>query len=131
MSIEGLIFGLILAAATTLLIINPFFIKTASPAPLEAAQRNDMLAQYEIILTNIRDIEMDYNSGKMPEDDYQSERAEWVERGVALLQQIDTLSDNIPAASSLSDEDHTRIDAEVEALITAYHNEQESNSRDT
>ena len=122
MSTEGLLFGLIIAIATCLLVLSPLLIRRPVQTAHQTQEQHKLLTQYEVVLTSIRDLEMDYHSGKMPEDDYHAERAEWVARGTSLLQQIDELTGQNPpetAPSTKIDDEAARIDAEIEALIAS------------
>lgn len=57
------------------------------PSELELLQ-----AERESVLTAIRDLDFDYQTGKLLEQDYTSQREMLVEQGVALLKRIDALN---------------------------------------
>ncbi|MEP7284371.1 MAG: hypothetical protein ABI947_01225 [Chloroflexota bacterium] len=46
-------------------------------------------AEREALLIGIRDLDFDFQTGKFTEEDYRSQRETLVERGVAVLKQID------------------------------------------
>ncbi len=96
MSIEGLIISVILLTITLLLVVFPLFQRenafTADEALLQK-QRERLLVYYERVLTNIRDLDEDHATGKMPDDDYAYEREDWVQRGIQVLRALDTLHD--------------------------------------
>jgi hypothetical protein len=96
-SIEGLIVSVILLTITLLLVALPLLQHettfTADAARL-GKQRERLLAYYERVLTNLRDLDEDHATGKMPDADYALEREEWVQRGIQVLRAIDSLHDN-------------------------------------
>jgi hypothetical protein len=124
MSIEGLIFGLIILLATLVWVGTPLLRRDKGRTGGEVLlqkQRERLLMVYERVLTNIRDLDEDHTTGKMQTADYESERETWVERGVQVLKAMDNLDEENPIANANDDEaiDHA-IDAEIEQAIAAY-----------
>src|SRR5512140_3323790 len=56
------------------------------PAPTALAQ---LQAQHEAILISVRDLDFDYQTGKLTEDEYLAQRERLMQRGVEILKQID------------------------------------------
>lgn len=52
-------------------------------------QRASLIAAYERTLQTVRDLDEDFQVGKLSQDDYASERGMWVERGAALLETLE------------------------------------------
>ena len=89
----------------TILIAIPVFISVIIYIALpfladaeEAAQqerklsaRESALKRKEDAVGNLKDIEMDFQMGKLSETDYHSLKAEFEDRAIALLQEIDSL----------------------------------------
>lgn len=80
--------------------------------------RDELLTSYERVLSTIRDLDEDYNTGKLEPDTYKSERSYWTEQGIALLQQLEPQED-APRKSNKKQVD-TAADDEVEKAIAAY-----------
>lgn len=121
MSITGLLISLLLIGIVTLLVIYPLArSKTAPNAKSSVQIQHDRIqTYYERVLTNIRDLDEDYTTGKINEEDYQAEREVWVHRGIRLLRVQDQLDSN----HSLIDQqpvDATQVDDAIEAAIQAY-----------
>jgi len=114
MSLEGLIAGLILVALTLAAILPPLFRRRGTTIGLDR-QRERALAYYERVLTNIRDLDEDHNTGKIGMEEYQHERELWASRGAALLRLLDELDHRQPIASR--DADDAAIDAAIEDAI--------------
>lgn len=50
----------------------------------------ELRAQHEAILTAIRDLDFDWQTGKLAEEDYRAQREALVQQGVELLKAIDS-----------------------------------------
>jgi hypothetical protein len=114
MSIAGLTFGAILVVVMLLWILLPFWrlnISSFQNRYLEK-QRERVLLFYERVLTNIRDLDEDFATGKVNEDEYRYEREGWVLQGIQLLKMLDQVDGNV----SLLD-DAQADEAEIDALI--------------
>ncbi len=119
MSIGGLIITLALVLIATVVVARPLF--RFAPGRLTAdanlqLQRERVDSYYERVLTNIRDLDEDFKTGKIAEADYREEREVWVYRGVRLLRVADSLdSERSPAATGALDADE--IDREIERAV--------------
>ncbi len=124
MSIAGLIVGLGIVALTLAYIIAPLLRReTVTPTDMLLAQkqRERLLMVYDRVLTNLRDLDEDHSTGKMPDEDYTVEREIWVQRGVEVLKALDELSEAHPLTASAEVEDiDDAIDRRVEAAIREY-----------
>ncbi len=124
MSIQGLLFALLLALFLLAWIVMPLFQRDTPPQedPLLDKQRERLLVYYERVLRNIRDLDEDHALGKMDEAEYTREREEWSQRGVQVLQALDTLKEREVIAPTPADNtavDHA-IDDAIEAAIRRY-----------
>ncbi len=119
MSIEALIITLVLSSAVLVWTLWPLLRRRrVNPHLAEYLKREEQLrVLYERVLTNVRDLDEDYNTGKITEDDYRQERALWVQRGVQVLKAMDILQAQIQAATPQTSED---ADDEIEAAIARY-----------
>ncbi len=124
MSIEGLILALIIALVTVAVIASPLWqrgaVTTAEDVLIEK-QRERLLVYYERVLTNLRDLDEDYRTGKMQAADYETEREEAVQRGVQVLKALDELGHHhlIVATGDQAALDHA-IDDAIERAIAAH-----------
>jgi type II secretory pathway pseudopilin PulG len=112
MSIVGLIVAVIIAGIALLFILTPLFNRTDRLAA-DDRQRDRLLVTYERILTNLRDLDEDYSTGKMPPMDYQTEREMWVRRGIQALKALDSIDRHEMVAAS-------DFDSEFDRQIEAY-----------
>lgn len=124
MSSAGLIVAVFMLTTCVLLVVWPLLRRGSDPTA-ESARRNKqrerLLAYYERVLTNIRDLDEDHATGKMPDDDYTAEREEWVQRGIHVLRALDEVSDHSLIADDTADEAAVdeAIDHAIEAAIAA------------
>ena len=122
MSIAGLMISLVLLFAAVLLtaypLIRPPRRQNQSNGGIQE-QADRVQAYYERVLTNIRDLDEDFLTGKIREADYREEREVWVHRGIRLLR----MQDQLDAQRSLVDSgDAERIDRAIEEAILAWRN---------
>jgi len=124
MSLPGLIFALLLAALVVIWIGIP--LRRREPKtdddPLLKKQRERLLVYYERVLRNIHDLDEDHTLGKIDEDHYARDREDWAQRGVQVLQALDTIADRTmiavtPAEDAAVDQ---AIDDSIEAAIQRY-----------
>lgn len=92
----------------------------AAPPSALAALRTDHAA----IVASLRDLDFDFQTGKLAESDYRQQREVLIARGVATLQQIDTLaSDAIETAVAVKRAARPSVisasDDPIEAAIAA------------
>jgi hypothetical protein len=131
MSAEGII------AAALMLIVGVAWIML--PLIRRSARANDassdlvreqltLATAYERALLAVRDLDEDYQMGKLSQEAYSAERAQWVERGGALLEALEKngvkpgKQPRRKAASSTTEADP------VEAAIAAYARAREQGS---
>jgi len=129
MSIQGLLFALLLAAFVVVWVVMPFFQRAKPEAEneLKEKQRERLLIYYERVLRNIRDLDEDHSLAKIDDAEYAQEREEWTQRGMQVLQALDTITEpgkdgqTVIAASPADDSavDHA-IDDAIEAAIERY-----------
>jgi hypothetical protein len=126
MSPQGWIFALLLALFVLAWIVMPLLSRDAKAAdeddPLLDKQRERLLVYYERILRNIRDLDEDHALEKIAEDEYTRERAEWAERGVQVLQALDSLPQRETIAATPADDAAVdqAIDEMIESAVRRY-----------
>ncbi|GEM_PF-741071 len=70
----------------------PFIARGSSERQIErqkAREIANLTAAYERALMSVRDLDEDYQVGKLPAEVYAVERARWIEKGAAILEAID------------------------------------------
>jgi hypothetical protein len=123
MSVEGLVVIITVLIVAGLWITAPLLGRKSQRLQASSAaqrQRDRLLSHYERLLTNIRDLDEDFATGKIQPADYEQEREQRVQDGVQILMALDNLDGG--AAQSAADGaaiDET-VDAVIEAAVSAY-----------
>ena len=124
MSSAGLLIALVLTLAALAIVVQPLF-RSARGADIGATslalQRDRLTVYYARVLTNIRDLDEDFATGKIGQEDYETEREVWAQRGIRLLR----VQDQVDAERSLAGagSDAERIDRAIEEAVSAYRDE--------
>ncbi len=125
MSLGGIVFFLVALALTALVVVAPLLRRTSSANAADIRlqkQQERLLVYYERVLTNVRDLDEDHATGKMPDTDYNDERELWVQRGVQVLRALDSLDDHSIIPEAVHDEAaiDEAIDQAIESAIADY-----------
>lgn len=92
MSLSGVVAGIAILVLCLVWLLLLFLRASAMKSAVEREQQRDrlsMAAAYERTLMTVRDLDEDYQVGKLPQDVYEAERARWAEHGAKLLQMIE------------------------------------------
>jgi zinc-ribbon domain len=107
-----IILGILLLAAAFAVLAYPLYTSHPHVEFATAGTLNDLLAQRDGVYATLRDLDLDYQLGKLDMPDYQARRERYLARAAVLLQQLDALRGADAAHRDLSDE----IEREVAAL---------------
>ena len=119
MSVPGLLIALVLSLIALALVARPLLRPARPERAAESSrrhQRDRVETYYERALTNIRDLDEDFATGKINESDYEAEREVWVLRGIRLLR----VQDQLERDENPDSDDAARIDRAIEAAVAAY-----------
>lgn len=111
MSTGSILLGFALFVGVAFVLAYPFLLPKARqrPAAVDSSAREQLLAEKEMLLTRLRALDFDYETGKIPDDAYESQRLSLKAETAAVLQALDRM----PA------DPHTAgIDNEIEAAIS-------------
>jgi hypothetical protein len=93
-----LILGLLILVG--LFISRPLFEHTATAVSLEEHERSALLAEHERILNALQEMDFDFALGKIPEEDYPSQRQALLQRGADVLRRLDAYDEQAPSAGA-------------------------------
>lgn len=119
MSIGSLLLGATLLILVGLYLARPFLLENARFGR-RTGLRQELLADKEGILAQIKVLEFDYETGTLPEEDYLQQRQQLVAEAAEVLKIIDELSE--PSEVSPAD----GVEKEIEAAITRLRRRQPS-----
>jgi hypothetical protein len=83
--------------------------------PVTDHELSSLLAERDRVLTALQELDFDYTLGKIPEEDYPSQRARMLEYGAGILRQIDQLRGEEKPPSGEQDEAEERLEAAIAA----------------
>jgi len=114
MSIPGLFFAVVMALLSLAVLLLPYMRRQSAQASNAVARsgltRDALLATYERVLSAIRDLDDDFNTGKLAQDTYQAERSMWADRGVQVLKKLEEV-DGAAAAPAKQSKSKRRVEA--------------------
>ncbi len=112
MNLGALLFGAGLLLVTVAWTLRPLFQSSDEPAPLTDDENplKELYEQREAIYTAIRELDFDYQTGKIAEEDYKPLRDQYVAQGVEILKRIDELTGGDGRAA---------LEAEIERQVAA------------
>lgn len=130
MSTEGIFAALVMLVIGLGWLALPYLGRGQSAAAGEQErERQTLAAAYERALLSVRDLDEDFQVGKIGQDEYAAERARWTERGAALLEALDKLSGK-PMTSKARKAAPPPVELDpVEQAIAAYSQAREQGSR--
>lgn len=126
MTTGSIIIAVILLLAGLVWMLLPFLRseQVNSSAKANAKQRDRLLYYYEQVMATVRDLDEDFSTGKINEDEYQADRESWMERGVKILAALNETADSVPAATkaevkSANASQRVALDDDIDAAIEA------------
>ena len=78
--------------------------KTVKNTPVEQ-QRTNLQQYYARVLQNLHDIDEDFATGKLDEDQHRLSRETWIAHGIHALKALDSLNAGEPSMDSTDDDD--------------------------
>jgi hypothetical protein len=116
MSIGSFLLGFALLIVIGLFLARPFLSPETKKDRL--SRRQALLADKEVFLEQIQSLDFDYETGKMPEDVYQSQRAYLLTEAAAVMKKLDDMS-SLPELAA-PDQRVVPMDDDIEAVIARY-----------
>lgn len=121
MSSAGLIVSLIIISAGVVWVLFPILQQAKRKGGEVTRERDELLTRYERVLSAIRDLDEDFQVGKLDATAHHEERTRWSQRGVEVLQKLEAVDGTTGAARELSPiTENLSADDELEALIARY-----------
>ena len=113
MSWPGLFIALALSLIALAIVARPLLRPAGRERMAESGRRRQVErveSYYERVLTNIGDLDEDYSTGKVNEEEYRREREIWALRGIRLLRALD----------QLTGEDDDGLERAIDEAVAAY-----------
>lgn len=94
MQLVAILFSLGILLFVGLYLYFPFLERRARRVTAEEHEVSALLAERERVLTALQELEFDNNLGKVPDEDYPTQRAALVQKGAEVLRRLDELTSN-------------------------------------
>jgi len=92
MQLVAILFSLGILLFIALYLYAPFLERRARRVTAEEHEVSSLLAERERVLTALQELEFDNNLGKVPEEDYPTQRSALVQKGADVLRRLDELT---------------------------------------
>jgi hypothetical protein len=140
MDIGSIFLILAVLVPVVVFIAHPLLERKATAVTVEEHDYSALLAERDRVLNALQELEFDHTLGKIPEEDYPSQRANLMRYGAVILRRLDeykgssaeAVSDDPIEAAISARKAATAVvdpDDELEALIAARRREQKSNGQ--
>ncbi|MFN2188653.1 MAG: zinc-ribbon domain-containing protein [Candidatus Promineifilaceae bacterium] len=122
MTIGSILLGLALLVLVGMYIARPILTPSVQAQPRESRYKELVLAK-ESALIQIRNLDFDFQTGKIPEDLYEPQRAALVEEAAAILKEIDGYEQAAMSGAAAgtvelkSEPEPADIDADIEEAV--------------
>jgi len=111
MDINALFFTLAILVFVGMYLYTPLVEGRARRVTEEEHELSTLLAERDRLLNSLQELDFDFKLGKIPEDDYPTQRASLLQKGADILRKIDSLA---PQTASAQD-----TEARLERAIAA------------
>ena len=111
MELTAIFFALAVLILVGMYLYAPFMERRARPVTEEEHELSALMAERDRVINSLQELDFDFKLGKIPENDYPTQRASLLQKGADILRQIDSLA---PQAASAQD-----TEARLERAIAA------------
>ncbi len=113
MTTGSILIGIALLLAVGLFLARPL-LQASQHKQKRLSHRQSLMAKKEAILDQIRDLDFDHDTGKMPDEIYQYQRAHLMESAADVLRDLEQPDSSAPLPDAVEDD----TDAAIEAAVT-------------
>jgi hypothetical protein len=111
MELTAIFFSLAVLILVGMFLYAPFMERRARVVTEEEHELSALMAERDRVINSLQELDFDFKLGKIPEDDYPSQRASLLQKGADILRKIDSLA---PQTASAQD-----TEARLERAIAA------------
>ena len=116
MTIGAILLGVALAVVVGLILARPL-LQASREEQGNLSQRQLLLAEKEAILAQIRDLDFDHDTGKMPDEIHQHQRTQLMHKAADILKQVEQLEGTVPQPAVQTSDGTSDIDVDIEAAV--------------
>lgn len=111
MQLTAIFFTLAVLILVAIYLYAPFLERRARRVTEEEHELSSLMAERDRVINSLQELDFDFKLGKIPDEDYPTQRASLLQKGADILRQIDSIA---PQPASAQD-----ADARIEKAIAA------------
>jgi NADH pyrophosphatase NudC (nudix superfamily) len=111
MEITAIFFTLAILILVAIYLYAPFMERRARRVTEEEHELSTLMAERDRVINSLQELDFDFKLGKIPDEDYPTQRASLLQKGADILRRIDTLAPQITSSQD--------ADARIEKAIAA------------
>jgi hypothetical protein len=111
MQLTALFFTLAILILVAIYLYAPFMERRARRVTEEEHELSALMAERDRVINSLQELDFDFKLGKIPEEDYPTQRSSLLQKGADILRRIDSIA---PQPASAQD-----ADARIEKAIAA------------
>jgi rubrerythrin len=92
MELTAIFFSLAVLILVGVYLYAPFMERRARRVTEEEHELSALMAERDRVINSLQELDFDFNLGKIPEDDYPTQRASLLQKGADILRRIDSLA---------------------------------------
>jgi NADH pyrophosphatase NudC (nudix superfamily) len=92
MELTAIFFSLAVLILVGVYLYAPFMERSARRVTEEEHELSALMAERDRVINSLQELDFDFKLGKIPEDDYPTQRASLLQKGADILKQIDSLA---------------------------------------
>lgn len=112
MDLGAILLLIALFLGVSLYLAAPLINNRVRRAPQETQEVSSLMAERDRVINALQELDFDFSLGKIPEEDYPSQRAELLQKGADILKRLDALNH---VASSSGRDAESRLEKAVAA----------------
>lgn len=111
MQLTAIFFTLAILILVAIYLYAPFMERRARRVTEEEHELSTLMAERDRVINSLQELDFDFKLGKIPEEDYPTQRASLLQKGADLLRKIDSIAPQLVSAQD--------ADARIEKAIAA------------
>ena len=123
MTVGAVLLGLAILLLVLAYLVRPLVWDSQMGQPRLSREQSSLLAERERVLSLLEELEMDREMAKLSAEDYQAERAQWLQVGAGILRRLDEMG---VQADPLPDQPAAQAESVLEAQVQAMRHRLES-----
>ncbi len=114
MELTAIFFSLAVLVLVGIYLYAPFMERRARRVTEEEHELSALMAERDRVINSLQELDFDFKLGKIPEEDYPTQRASLLQKGADILRKIDALAPS-PYGRSTGQDTETRLEKAIAA----------------